>query len=201
MQGDFGSTEIAVPRDRNGSFEPRILPKHERRWTGFDDKIISMYARGMSTRDIEAHLREIYGVDVSATLISQVTEEVMDEVRAWQSRPLEPLYMIVYLDALIVKMRHESRVENRAVFVASGVTMDGTKEVLGLWTSAMEGAKLWLQILRDSQSRRGRCPDRVRERLERLSRSHLDGVSAHGSAALHCAHGAQQLGLCELERA
>src|ERR1700742_2660576 len=107
VQGDFGSIEIAVPRDRNGSFKPQILPKHERRWTGFDDKIISMYSRGMSTRDIEAHLQEIYGVEVSATLISQVTEEVMDEVRAWQSRPLEPLYMIVYLDALMVKMRHE----------------------------------------------------------------------------------------------
>src|SRR3569833_3856531 len=110
VQGDFGATEIAVPRDRNGSCEPQILPKHERRWKGFDDKIVSMYARGMSTRDIEAHLREIYGVDVSATLISQVTEEVMDEVRVWQSRPLEPLYMIVYLDALMVKMRHEGRV-------------------------------------------------------------------------------------------
>ncbi|MGI8962792.1 MAG: IS256 family transposase, partial [Bryobacteraceae bacterium] len=153
VQGDFGSVEIAVPRDRNGSFEPRILPKHERRWTGFDDKIISMYARGMSTRDIEAHLREIYGVEVSSTLISQVTEEVMDEVRVWQSRPLEPLYMIVYLDALIVKMRHEGRVENRTVFVAIGVTIEGSKEVLGLWTSATEGAKLWLQILTEIRNR------------------------------------------------
>ena len=153
VQGDFGSTEIAVPRDRNGSFEPQILPKHERRWTGFDDKIVSMYARGMSTRDIEAHLREIYGVDVSATLISQVTEEVKEEVRAWQSRPLEPLYTIVYLDALVVKMRHEGRVENRAVFVAIGVTMEGAKEVLGLWTSATEGAKLWLQILTEIRNR------------------------------------------------
>jgi putative transposase len=153
VQGDFGSVEIAVPRDRNGSFEPQILAKHERRWTGFDDKIISMYARGMSTRDIEAHLHEIYGVDVSATLISQVTEEVMDEVRAWQGRPLEPLYMIVYLDALVVKMRHEGRVENRAVFVAIGVTVEGAKEVLGLWTSATEGAKLWLQILTEIRNR------------------------------------------------
>jgi putative transposase len=153
VQGDFGAVEIAVPRDRNGSFEPQILPKHERRWTGFDDKIISMYARGMSTRDIEAHLHEIYGVEVSATLISQVTEAVMEEVRAWQSRPLEPLYMIVYLDALVVKMRHEGRVENRAVFVAIGVTQEGAKEVLGLWTSATEGAKLWLQILTEMRNR------------------------------------------------
>ncbi len=107
----------------------------------------------MSTRDIEAHLREIYGVEVSATLISQVTDEVMDEVRVWQSRPLEPLYMIVYLDALVVKMRQEGRVENRAVFVAIGVMMEGAKEVLGLWTSATEGAKLWLQILTEIRNR------------------------------------------------
>jgi putative transposase len=153
VQGDCGAIEIAVPRDRNGSFEPKILPKHERRWRGFDDKIISMYARGMSTRDIEAHLREMYGVEVSATLISQVTDEVMEEVRAWQNRPLEPLYMIVYLDALVIKMRHEGRVENRAVFVAIGVTQEGSKEVLGLWTSATEGAKLWLQILTEIRNR------------------------------------------------
>lgn len=153
VQGDHGAVEIAVPRDRNGSFEPKILPKHERRWHGFDDKIISLYARGMSTRDIEAHLREMYGVEVSATLISQVTEEVMEEVRAWQNRPLEPLYMIVYLDALVIKMRHEGRVENRAVFVAIGVTQEGSKEVLGLWTSASEGAKLWLQILTEIRNR------------------------------------------------
>ena len=106
-----------------------------------------MYARGLSTRDIEAHLREIYGVEVSSTLISQVTEEVMEEVRVWQSRPREPLYMIVYLDALLGKTRQQGRVENRAVFVAIGVTLAGAKEVLGLWTSATEGAKLWLQIL------------------------------------------------------
>lgn len=153
VQGDHGAVEIAVPRDRNGSFEPKILPKHERRWHGFDDKIISLYARGMSTRDIEAHLREMYGVEVSATLISQVTDEVMEEVRAWQNRPLEPLYMIVYLDALVIKMRHEGRVENRAVFVAIGVTQEGSKEVLGLWTSASEGAKLWLQILTEIRNR------------------------------------------------
>ena len=153
VQGDFGQVEIEVPRDRKGSFEPKILPKHERRFTGFDDKIVSMYARGMSTRDIQAHLQEIYGVEVSAGLVSEVTDAVMEDVRAWQSRPLEPLYMILYLDALVVKMRPEGRVENRAVFVAVGVTQEGTKEVLGLWTSATEGAKLWMQILTEIRNR------------------------------------------------
>ncbi len=199
VQGDFGPVEIAVPRDRNGSFAPQILPKHEHRWTGFDDKIISMYARGMSTRDIEAHLREIYGVEVSATLISQVTEEVMDEVRLWQSRPPEPLYTIVYLDALVVKMRHEGRVENRAVFVAIGVTPEGSKEVLGLWTGATEGAKLSLQILTEIRNRGVQdtliaCVDGLKGFPMRLH-----GVPAHRSAALHCAHGAQQLGVRELK--
>src|SRR3954449_3424472 len=153
VQGDFGAVEIEVPRDRNGSFEPKILPKHERRVQGFDDKILSMYARGMTTRDIQAHLEEIYGVEVSPSLISEVTDAVVEEVRAWQHRPLDPIYMIVYLDALIVKMRHEGRVENRAVFVAIGVNQEGAKEVLGLWTSATEGAKLWLQILTEIRNR------------------------------------------------
>jgi putative transposase len=153
VQGDFGQVQIEVPRDRKGSFDPQILPKHERRFTGFDDKIISMYARGMSTRDIQAHLQEIYGVEVSAGLVSEVTGAVMEDVRNWQSRPLEPLYMILYLDALIVKMRHEGRVENRAVFVAIGITQEGVKEVLGLWTSATEGAKLWMQILTEIRNR------------------------------------------------
>jgi putative transposase len=153
VQGDFGAVEIAVPRDRNGSFEPKILPKHERRLAGFDDKILSLYARGMTTRDIQSHLEEMYGVEVSPSLISEVTDAVMDEVRVWQSRPLESMYAILYLDALVVKMRHEGRVENRAVFVALGVSLDGQKEVLGLWTSATEGAKLWLQILTEIRNR------------------------------------------------
>jgi putative transposase len=151
VQGDFGVVELDVPRDRNGTFDPKLIPKHERRFNGFDGKILSMYARGMTTRDIQAHLEEIYGVEVSPTLISQVTDSVMEEVTAWQNRPLEPIYLIVYLDA--VKMRHEGRVENRAVFVAIGVTQDGSKEVLGLWTSANEGAKFWLQILTEIRQR------------------------------------------------
>lgn len=153
VKGDFGEVGIAVPRDREGSFEPKILPKHERRFAGFDDKILSMYARGMSTRDIQNHLEEIYQVEVSASLISEVTDAVMDEVRAWQNRPLDPVYPIVYLDALIVKMRHEGRVENRAVFIGIGITLEGNKEVLGLWTSAAEGSKFWLQILTEIGNR------------------------------------------------
>lgn len=153
LKGDFGEIDIAVPRDREASFEPKIVAKHQTRWTGFDDKVLSMYARGMTTREIQGHLEEIYGVDVSPTLISQVTEEVMEEVRAWQSRPLEPIYAVVYLDALYVKIRHEGRVENRAVYVAIGITLEGRKEVLGLWTSANEGAKFWLAILTELRNR------------------------------------------------
>jgi putative transposase len=153
VQGDFGEVEIAVPRDRNSSFEPKILPKHERRFAGFDDKILSLYARGLTTREIQSHLEEIYGIEVSPSLISEVTDAVLEEVRAWQSRPLDSVYPIVYLDALMVKMRHEGRVENRAVFVAIGVTLTGHKDVLGLWTSANEGAKFWLQILTEIRNR------------------------------------------------
>lgn len=153
VQGEFGSVEIEVPRDRNGTYDPKIIPKHERRFAGFDQKILSMYARGMTTRDIQAHLEEMYGVEVSPALISEVTDAVVEEVRAWQSRPLEAIYPILYLDALMVKMRHEGRVENRAVFVGIGVTLEGSKEVLGLWTSAAEGAKFWLQILTEIRNR------------------------------------------------
>jgi putative transposase len=153
VKGDFGELSIEVPRDRTSTFEPQILPKHQSRFTGFDDKIVSMYARGMTTRDIEAHLKEIYGVEVSAGLISQVTDAVHDDVKAWQSRPLEPIYGIVYLDAMYVKMRHEGRVENRAVYVAIGVDLEGHKEVLGLWTSAHEGAKFWLAVLTELKHR------------------------------------------------
>ena len=153
VKGDFGELEIEVPRDRASTFEPQILPKHQTRFTGFDDKIISMYARGMTTREIESHLKEIYGVDISPALVSQVTEAVSEEVKRWQSRALEPIYGIVYLDALYVKMRHEGRVENRAVYVAIGVDMEGQKDVLGLWCSANEGSKFWLSVLTDLKNR------------------------------------------------
>lgn len=153
IQGDCGEIVIETPRDRNGSFEPQILPKHQTRFGGFDDKILSMYSRGMTTREIQGHLREMYGVEVSPALVSEVTDAVLDEVKTWQNRPLEPIYGIVFLDALYVKMRHEGRVENRAVYVAMGVDLEGRKEVLGLWTSAHEGAKFWLGVLTELKNR------------------------------------------------
>jgi len=153
VQGEFGEITIETPRDRNASFEPQILKKHQKRFDGFDDKILSMYARGMTTREIQGHLEEMYGVEVSPTLISEVTDGVMEEVKAWQNRPLEPLYAILYMDALYVKMRHEGRVENRAVYVCIGVDMDGRKDVLGLWTSGNEGAKFWLGVLTELKNR------------------------------------------------
>jgi putative transposase len=131
LKGELGEVEIEVPRDRAASFEPKIVPKGETRWAGFDNKILSRYARGLTTRDIQGQLEEMYGVEGSPTLISNVTEAVMDEVRAWQSRPLEPLYPIVYWDALMVKMRDNGVAQNRAVYVALGVSRTGQKEVLG----------------------------------------------------------------------
>jgi len=153
LKGEFGEFELETPRDRNGSFEPRIIAKNQTRFTGFDDKIISMYSRGMTTREIEGHLKEMYGVEVSPTLISSVTEAVMDEVKAWQSRPLEETYAILYLDALRVKIRDGGHVQNKAIYVAIAVNMQGNKEVLGLWVAENEGAKFWLQILTDVQNR------------------------------------------------
>lgn len=153
LKGDFGEMDLETPRDRNGTFEPRIVEKGQTRWRGFDAKILSMYARGMTTREIQGHLEEIYGVEVSPTLISNVTEAVQDEVQAWQNRPLAALYPIVFLDALYVRMREGGHVQNRAVYVAIGVTLEGQKEVLGLWTSAHEGAKFWLQVLTEMRNR------------------------------------------------
>jgi len=153
LKGDFGEVPLETPRDRNGTFEPKIVAKGQTRFTGFDDKIVSMYARGMSTREITGHLEEIYGVEVSPTLISSVTEAVMEEVKGWQGRPLEPVYPIVYLDALYVKIRDAGHIRNRAIYVAIGVSLRGNKEVLGLWTGEAEGAKFWLQVLTDLKNR------------------------------------------------
>src|SRR5215831_10195431 len=153
LKGDFGEIDIEVPRDRESQFEPRIVAKHQRRFDGFDDKILSMYARGMSTREIQGHLQDMYGVEVSPSLISEVTDAVVEELQQWQGRPLEALYAIVYLDAMFVKMRHEGRVENRAVYIAVGVRMDGYKDVLGLWTAESEGPKFWLTVITELQNR------------------------------------------------
>lgn len=150
---DQGQIEISVPRDRNAEFEPQIIPKGERRFTGFDDKILSMYALGMTTRDIQSHLKEIYQVEVSPELISKVTEQVLAEVQEWQSRPLLPLYSIVYFDALWVKVRDDNRVINKAVYVALGVDLEGNRDVLGLWISQSEGARFWMKVVSELQKR------------------------------------------------
>ena len=133
VRTDFGKIELDVPRDRAGSFEPQFVKKHERTLNGFDDKVISLYSRGMSTRDIQAHLKEIYGVDVSSTFISTVTDSVMDEIKQWQQRPLEPIYPVVYLDGLVVKNREEGIAHNKCVYLALGINTEGRKELLGLW--------------------------------------------------------------------
>lgn len=153
LKSKNGELTIEVPRDRNGTFEPQMIPKHQRRFDGFDEKILSMYARGMTTRDIQGHLEEIYGVEVSPMLISNVTDAVAEEVKAWQSRPLNAVYPIVYLDALHVKIREAGHVQNRAIYVVIGVNLEGNKEVLGLWAGQAEGAKFWLQVVTELKNR------------------------------------------------
>ena len=150
---DEGPVRIDVPRDRQGSFEPLLIPKHERRFTGFDDKIIAMYARGMTMREIQSFLEEQYGVDVSPELISTVTDAVMSEVAAWQARPLEPMYPVVFFDALRVKIREDAVVRNKAVYLALGVLPDGTRDILGLWIENTEGAKFWMKVFNDLKTR------------------------------------------------
>lgn len=153
IHGKNGKIDIVIPRDRDGEFEPQIIPKHQRRFDGFDEKIIAMYARGMTTRDIKDQLEDIYGVDVSSSFISTVTDAIMDEVKEWQNRPLDPLYPIVYLDALRIKGRHEGQITNKAVYLAIGINSEGIKEVLGMWIAKNEGAKFWLSVLNDLKNR------------------------------------------------
>jgi len=153
VKGDLGEVPIDTPRDRNGSYEPQIIKKHQRRFDGFDDKIISMYARGMTTRDIQDHLQDIYGVEVSADLISTVTSSVVTEVKEWQSRPLEEIYPIMYLDAMVLKVRSEGRVVNKSVYLALGVNLEGLKDVLGIWIEQTEGAKFWLRVMTELRNR------------------------------------------------
>ena len=148
-----GDLRIEIPRDRNGEFEPQIIKKHQRRFEGFDDKIISMYGRGMTTRDIQEHLKEIYGVEVSPEFISKVTDEVIEDVKEWQNRPLDPFYAIVYFDAIVMKSRQDGRVINKSVYTAIGVNGEGKKDPLGLWISENEGAKFWAGIMTELKNR------------------------------------------------
>jgi putative transposase len=150
---EHGSVRIDTPRDRQGSFEPKIVRKRQRRFEGFDEKIIALYARGMSVRDIQAHLAEIYGVQVGHDLVSRVTDAVMNDVRGWQQRPLEDVYPIVFLDCLVIKVRDGGSVQRRACYLALGVTLEGDRDVLGMWFEEHEGAKFWLQVLTDLKQR------------------------------------------------
>jgi putative transposase len=150
---DTETLPLSIPRDRHGRFEPQLIEKYKRRFPGFDEKIIALYARGMSTRDIQAHLRELYGVEISPDLVSAVTDAVLDEVTAWQNRPLEQVYAIVYFDALRVKIRDEGTVKNKAVYLAIGIRCSGHKEVLGIWIEQNEGAKFWLKVMTELKSR------------------------------------------------
>ena len=153
LKGSFGTMPIAVPRDRNGTFAPQIIEKHQTRFTGFDENIISLYARGLSTREIQQHLEEMYQVEVSPSLISSVTDEVSDEVKKWQNRQLDAVYPIMYLDAIQFKVRDSGHVRNKAIYLAIGITLSGLKEVLGLWIAQTEGAKFWLQVVTELKNR------------------------------------------------
>lgn len=153
ISGDFGDVELNIPRDRRDQFDPQIIKKGQTRFDGFDDKIISLYARGMSTRDIQEQLKDLYKVDISSSLISTVTESVLEEVKSWQNRPLDKVYPIVYLDALVVKIKENKQVINKAIHLALGVNLDGEKELLGMWITQNEGAKFWLSVLTELKNR------------------------------------------------
>ena len=153
LQTEDGQFELATPRDRAGSFEPKLVKKHQRRFTSMDDKILFLYAQGMTTREIVRTFKEMYSADASPALISKVTDAVIEEVVEWQSRPLEAVYPIVYLDCIVVKIRQDKRVINKAVYLALGVNMEGHKELLGLWLAENEGAKFWLNVLTELQNR------------------------------------------------
>ena len=202
LKGEFGTLPIDVPRDRNSTFEPKIVPKGQTRFDGFDDLILSLYARGMTTREIQHHLEEIYQVEVSPSLISTVTDAVIDEVRAWQSRPLEAVYPILYLDCIMVKIRDGAHILNKAIYLVIGVNVEGIKEVLGLWVAQSEGAKFWLGVVTELRNRGVRdifiaCVDGS----ERAARSNRDSLPQNGGTTLHSASGAAIAQLCGLEAA
>ena len=147
IQGEFGQAKIETPRDRNGTFEPQLISKHQRRFPGFDQKIIALYAKGMTTRDIAETMQELYEVEVSHDLISQVTESIQDEVVAWQNRPLDEVYPILFMDGLVVSIRSEGKIVKHTIYLALAINLEGKKELLGLWISKNEGAKFWLSVL------------------------------------------------------
>ena len=183
---EHGEVRIETPRDRKGTFEPRIVRKRQRRFEGFDDKILALYSRGLSTRDIEAHLEEIYGVKVGRDLISRVTDAVMDDVRAWQTAAARDVYPVVFLDALVLKIRDGGSVQRKACYLALAITMDGEREVLGIWFQDTEGAKFWMQVLTDLKTRGVRdilicCVDG----LQGLPRGDRGRLPADGGADLH----------------
>lgn len=153
IKGEFGEVELEIPRDRAGTYTPQLVPKHQTRFEGFDEKILSLYARGMTTRDIQAQLQDLYGVEISHNLISNVTDAVQDEVKTWQSRSLDPIYPIVYLDAIVIKVKDNKQVINKAIYLALGVNLEGHKELLGMWVSPNEGAKFWLSVLTELRNR------------------------------------------------
>ena len=198
--GDDGAIEIAVPRDRNGSFEPQIVAKGQTRLDGFDDRIISLYARGLSVREIQAHLQELYGVEVSPDLISRVTDAVLEEVREWQNRPLDPVYPVIFFDALRVKIRDEGLVRNKAVYVALALNGEGEKEVLGLWIEQTEGAKFWLKVMNELKTRGvNDVLIAVVDGLKGFPEAIAHGLSADHGADLHHPSDPQLAGLCVVE--
>src|SRR3954452_17042971 len=183
---EHGPVPIKTPRDRKGTFEPQLVRKGQRRFEGFDEKILALYSRGLSTRDIEAHLEEIYGVKVGRDLISRVTDAVLEDVRAWQQRPLDDVYPVVFLDCLVIKVREAGSVQRRACYLALGVNMDGDRDVLGIWFQETEGAKFWLQVLNDLKQRGVEDPPIRKSFLlqatsqpdEQRSEAHALGVSS-----------------------
>lgn len=153
LRSDLGEIPINTPRDRNGTFEPQLVKKNQTRFDGFDDKIVALYAKGMTTRDIQETLKELYGVDVSHNLISRVTDNLTSEIKAWQERVLDPVYAIMYLDCIVVKVKQDNQIINKSIYLALGVNMDGRKELLGMWISENEGSKFWLSVLTEMQNR------------------------------------------------
>lgn len=186
IKGEFGQTEISVPRDRHSEFEPILVAKGQTRFNGFDDKILSLYARGMTTRDIQDQLLDLYGVSVSHALISNVTEAVEAERKEWQSRTLDAVYPIVYLDAIVVKVRHEGRVINKAIHLALGVNLAGRKELLGLWIAENESSKFWLSVLTELRAPRGeRYFHRLCGRINRLPGGYRGGFPPNESTTVY----------------